>query len=107
MLAFQRLRSKSAPVIVWADAICINQGNIEERNQQVQTMTRIYQQAIEVAIWLGPEADNSNMALELLVELYRHKSSKTNILAIIQSPDRRDSFTALVALFDREYWGRL
>jgi hypothetical protein len=107
MLALQRLRSKSAPVIVWADAICINQGNIEERNQQVQTMTRIYQQAIEVAIWLGPEADNSNTALELLFELYRHKSSKTNILAIIQSPDRRDSFTALVALFDREYWGRL
>ncbi|KAE9366493.1 hypothetical protein N431DRAFT_548372 [Stipitochalara longipes BDJ] len=107
MLALQRLRSRSTAVIVWADAIYINQGNIDERNQQVQAMTSIYQQAGEVALWLGPEADDSNMALELMFELYRHKSSKTIIRAIIQSPDRRDSFNALVALFDREYWGRL
>ena len=38
---------------IWADAVCINQEDINERNQQVQMMTRIYTQAQTVRIWLG------------------------------------------------------
>jgi hypothetical protein len=107
MLALRRLRSRHAPVIVWVDAICINQGNTEERNIQVQAMTSIYQEAVEVAIWLGPEADGSNAALELLRGLYQYHDSPAQIRAIIKSPDSKPSFQALVALFDRDYWGRL
>jgi hypothetical protein len=107
MLALQRLRSRTSAVVVWADAVCINQRNTEERNLQVQAMTRIYQKAVEVAIWLGPEADNSNMALELLRNLCRHRNSETRIRTLIESLDLAPSFQALVALFDRDYWGRL
>ncbi|KAL5313364.1 hypothetical protein ACEPPN_019097 [Leptodophora sp. 'Broadleaf-Isolate-01'] len=106
MLALQRLRSRSSSVIVWADAICINQQDIEERNLQVQAMTSIYQKAAEVAIWLGPEAGNSNLALQLLHKLHNSRTSAGRIRAIIESPDLRASFRALVALFDRDYWGR-
>ncbi len=106
-LAFERLRSRHTPVTVWADAICINQGNTEERNLQVQAMTNIYQEAVEVAIWLGPERDGSNMALELLRDLYQCCHHPAQIRAIIESPNSKPYFQALVALFDREYWGRL
>jgi hypothetical protein len=106
-LALERLRSRHTPVVVWVDAICINQENTEERNLQVQAMTSIYQKAIEVAIWLGPEADGSNMALKLLRGLYQCGNSSAQIRAIIESPDSKPSFQALVALFDRDYWGRL
>jgi hypothetical protein len=92
---------------VWADAICIDQGNTKERNLQVQAMTSIYQDAVEVAIWLGPEADSSNMALELMRGLYQYRDSPAHIRAIIKSPNSRPSFQALVALFDRDYWSRL
>jgi len=38
---------------LWIDAICINQGNIEERNEQVQWMDMIYKRATHVIVWLG------------------------------------------------------
>jgi hypothetical protein len=38
---------------LWADAICIDQGNIAEKNAQVQIMSRIFKQADSVFAWLG------------------------------------------------------
>ncbi|KAH9209984.1 heterokaryon incompatibility protein-domain-containing protein [Leptodontidium sp. 2 PMI_412] len=87
MLALQRPRSRSSSAIVWADAICINQQDIEERNLQVQAMASIYQKAAEVAIWLGPDAGNSNFALQLLRELHNSRTSAGRIRTIIESPD--------------------
>lgn len=40
-------------MLLWIDAICINQGDIEERNQQVRKMDMIYALAKEAVIWLG------------------------------------------------------
>ena len=39
--------------ILWIDAICIDQGNLLERSQQVQRMSSIYKTADQVIIWLG------------------------------------------------------
>jgi len=39
--------------LIWIDAICINQSNIEERNQEVRRMGQIYRNALRVVIWLG------------------------------------------------------
>ncbi|KAF4619024.1 hypothetical protein G7Y89_g14822 [Cudoniella acicularis] len=107
MLALQRLRSRSQPIVVWTDAICINQGNINERNLQVQGMTKVYSTATTVAIWLGPEAENSEMAVELLHELYQSRESPARISEMIKSTTRIPHFKALTALFDRDYWRRL
>jgi hypothetical protein len=37
----------------WIDAICINQGDVEERNRQLRIMPHIYLRANTVLIWLG------------------------------------------------------
>ncbi|KAF2101478.1 hypothetical protein NA57DRAFT_72920 [Rhizodiscina lignyota] len=47
----------------WIDAICIDQTNIKERNAQIGRMTAIYEHADIVNIWLGSEAENSNLAM--------------------------------------------
>ncbi|KAL8363579.1 hypothetical protein RB601_009373 [Gaeumannomyces tritici] len=39
--------------LYWIDAICINQEDIEERNQQVPRMRHIYFRASTVVVWLG------------------------------------------------------
>ncbi|KAJ8118593.1 hypothetical protein OPT61_g484 [Boeremia exigua] len=39
--------------ILWADAVCINQKDPEERGSQVQLMSRIFSEASRVLIWLG------------------------------------------------------
>ncbi|KAL2694857.1 hypothetical protein Neosp_001445 [[Neocosmospora] mangrovei] len=49
------------PALFWADAICINQDDTEERNRQVQLMGSIYGSAPTVLAWLG-EAQDSHFA---------------------------------------------
>jgi hypothetical protein len=61
--ALLRLRNHSMDRILWIDAICINQGNQEEKEDQIQFMARIYSEAECVVVWLGEDADDSNQAL--------------------------------------------
>lgn len=56
------LRVKSTPsrsIRVWIDAICINQEDDTEKAQQILLMGRIYRQARQVRVWLGPCEDFS------------------------------------------------
>lgn len=46
---------------LWVDAVCINQRNISERNQQVGIMGDIYRRANNVLVWLGEAADESHL----------------------------------------------
>ncbi|KAF3348426.1 hypothetical protein VD0002_g9791 [Verticillium dahliae] len=41
---------------LWADAVCINQGDNDDKSREVPKMGRIYGSAAEVVIWLGPMA---------------------------------------------------
>jgi hypothetical protein len=40
--------------ILWVDAICTNQDDLKERNEQVRMMGDIYRRAEQVLSWLGP-----------------------------------------------------
>jgi hypothetical protein len=39
--------------ILWVNALCIDQQNLEERSQQVRMMSRIYEHCKRALIWLG------------------------------------------------------
>lgn len=56
--ALLHLRDHSLDRIIWADAICINQDDIEERNRQVQIMAKIYARASRVIVWLEDAIDS-------------------------------------------------
>ncbi|KAF2720714.1 hypothetical protein K431DRAFT_199857, partial [Polychaeton citri CBS 116435] len=47
------LRASGVIEQMWVDSICVNQGNIPERNSQVRHMQVIYQTASRVIAWLG------------------------------------------------------
>ncbi|KAM0215037.1 hypothetical protein ACHAQD_008544 [Fusarium lateritium] len=64
--ALRHLRSVDETRVLWIDAICINQDDISERNEQVKRMTNIYAFAHQVVAWLGEEADNSKHAFATL-----------------------------------------
>ena len=59
---------ESATKSMWIDALCIDQGNVVERNAQVQQMGSIYKNAKHVLSWLG----RSKQA-ELLLKRMRDK----------------------------------
>ncbi|KAI0467106.1 heterokaryon incompatibility protein-domain-containing protein [Xylaria cf. heliscus] len=102
--ALRRLRKRSEPVMLWVDALCINQRNNEEQSQQVALMTAIYGRAKSVAAWLGPKSDNSELAFELIRGLSSSSISKSVMIA---DKKRQHHFTALVNLFERDFWSRL
>lgn len=62
------LRHKSEARVLWIDALCINQEDMEERSSQVARMADIYRLAHRVVVWLGPESeeDRSSEALSTL-----------------------------------------
>ncbi|KAF2652979.1 HET-domain-containing protein [Lophiostoma macrostomum CBS 122681] len=105
--ALEALRQTKETTLVWADALCINQQDRSERDKQVRRMGSIYTAATSVAIWLGPEADNSPAAIQLLRELELSADSPATIPDMISSRVGGDEIPATVALFDRAYWKRL
>lgn len=62
--ALFQLRQDDEPLTLWVDAICIDQSNETEKTEQVQEMRQIYMHATSVITWLGPAADNSDVAME-------------------------------------------
>ncbi|KAI0015645.1 heterokaryon incompatibility protein-domain-containing protein [Xylariomycetidae sp. FL0641] len=54
-LALCDVRDSWRPVRIWADALCINQADLDERASQVSFMGTIYKTAIHTVIYLGPE----------------------------------------------------
>lgn len=52
--ALRALRMPSRPLLIWVDALCIDQAKSDERSAQVSMMSEIYQKAFRVLCWLGP-----------------------------------------------------
>ncbi|KAF2026269.1 HET-domain-containing protein, partial [Setomelanomma holmii] len=47
------LRLSNGERVVWADAICIDQSNQEEKSHQIGLMTDIYRHATDAHVWFG------------------------------------------------------
>jgi len=52
----------------WIDAICINQGDIDERNHQVRIMRQVYATAADVLVWLGSPTEDSDLAMDYVAK---------------------------------------
>lgn len=57
--ALCRLRQQRRRVAFWADAICINQNDTEEKSHQVHSMAQIFARAKKVCIWLGDDGSGN------------------------------------------------
>ncbi|KAF4624501.1 hypothetical protein G7Y89_g13670 [Cudoniella acicularis] len=64
--ALRHLRYKDRVRTLWADAICINQEDDHGKASQIARMGKIYRQAENKCLWFGPEADGSNMAMDVI-----------------------------------------
>jgi len=64
--ALRHIREPKRELKIWADGICINQSDVEERNIQVQQMGAIYQLARHTIIYLGDSTPFSIGLFDLL-----------------------------------------
>jgi hypothetical protein len=106
-LALRRFQAGNVAPVIWIDAICINQSSDNERNHQVAKMKRIYEQATEVVVWLGPSYRDSDLAIDFAKELYDHRESVRWITQRFSMPDVKLALQALGNLLARKYWRRI
>lgn len=64
--ALVRLRSTDQEIVLWADGICINQEDNNEKKRQVRLMRAIFKNAVRVLAHLGEAAEDSESAYDLL-----------------------------------------
>ncbi|KAM0215724.1 hypothetical protein ACHAQI_002822 [Fusarium lateritium] len=106
---WQFLRGQSLlitqPKTFWIDAICIDQANVRERNHQVNLMRDIYSRAEKVYIWLGKEADESDLAMDFLINRVKRKLKVKGLG--FKRPWSRNVGKALTQLCERSYWRRM
>lgn len=57
----RRLRREKMTVTIWIDAICINQDDNDEKNQQVQMMGKIYATSRVTVIYIGDSTPGSEV----------------------------------------------
>lgn len=77
--ALRYLRERASERILWVDAICINQSDGKERMSQVERMASVYQNAMEVRIWLGSISDVSIPTPDVREELEKYQSEQVPI----------------------------
>ncbi|KAI4282890.1 MAG: hypothetical protein L6R38_002584 [Xanthoria sp. 2 TBL-2021] len=90
--ALCHLRNPQESRIIWADAICINQQDDDEKTHQVRLMRDIYRRARMVIIWLGPESISGpgELALDLVPHLAAASKEPTPVVEQLhQSADIR------------------
>jgi len=122
--ALRHLRYEASPRTFWVDAICIDQKNNTEKEQQVKVMHQIYDRAENVVVWLGPESASSDLAMAFAWEIYycfdahgqwvedeqqfyllspNERSEKAKSLVVAE---RASAWVALHRLLSRRWWGR-
>ena len=61
--ALKRVREPDHELLLWVDAVCIDQSNVKERGSQVKLMKRIYRQAELVVGYVGEPGEGSDLLL--------------------------------------------
>ncbi|QDS68084.1 hypothetical protein FKW77_010001 [Venturia effusa] len=64
--ALLALRHEKWDRYLWIDAVCINQKDMDEKNQQVEMMAEIYGKAKRVCVWLGQPDPSSQIAIRFI-----------------------------------------
>jgi hypothetical protein len=67
-IALRHLQYDDIFPAIWIDAICINQKDDDEKNNQIPRMSRIYSCAREVLVWLGPGTSDDHHAVMVLYQ---------------------------------------
>lgn len=66
--ALNCVRHPKEPMVLWVDALCINQDSNEEKEKQIRLLPHIFQRSTCVIAFLGSD-DDSNAALVALMQI--------------------------------------
>jgi hypothetical protein len=113
--------------LFWVDAICINQNNVSERNEQVRHMKGIYEGAAGTFAWLGVPYDEqeTRLAIQLMQRFNKNlhdglRDNNNDIDIVLRGIDashpgfptapESEPYTAwdgIAEMFNQPYWHRV
>lgn len=101
----RRLRQRKSSVLVWADAICVDQSNEQEKSIQVRLMQDLFKMATEVCAWIGEEADGSGDAMKSLRRMAAQQTHPDSVTATL--PDESAVWDSINKFFGRPWFQRV
>jgi hypothetical protein len=104
--ALWNLTYSISPLILWADALCINQNDIDERNEKVRKMRSVYACALVVDVWIDGDEDFCP-AFTLVRDILQCDGHKLSTLAIFRDPARANQFQSLRNFYEHLYRVRI
>ncbi|KAH6894671.1 heterokaryon incompatibility protein-domain-containing protein [Thelonectria olida] len=102
--ALDDLRQSKGYLVIWVDALCINQKDNVEKSHQVRRMKDIYQSAMDVLIWLGDGSYGVAEAFQWLSELPNTDFSNEASLNQLLNPQ---VVHELQRILDSPWWRRV
>jgi hypothetical protein len=104
--ALRHVRKRAEPRLLWVDAICINQGDNEEKSLQVGMMRNIYAKAFRCVIWLGDSQHLGFSDAETRSSLDVIKMLAEDVHTPLAAPLDR-AMKALEHLMGSPWWSRI
>ncbi|PVH87903.1 hypothetical protein DL98DRAFT_581133 [Cadophora sp. DSE1049] len=96
---------------LWIDALCINQLDVLERNQQVQMMGSIYKSGQAVHSWTGLDIPDTGLFIDMVQDFHERfggsDDAKVEVRKMLLNDDLQASWKPLPSIARRPYWDRL
>lgn len=112
--ALQHLRHFAQERVMWIDAICIDQSNLDERSHQVGMMGDIFKQASNTMIWLGQSSsEECGLAMRFFErmasddKLHLDPSLTPHVEIDSKNMLSAELMTGLGAFFGDPWWSRV
>jgi hypothetical protein len=88
---------------IWIDFLCIDQHSHDEKNNQVPMMSSIYGNSRCVYVWLGPQEDDSDIAMDFIVN---RVLNLRDFDSLVKDSNPRAEWKALTELIKRPWFTR-
>jgi Heterokaryon incompatibility protein (HET) len=106
--ALKYIRREDKTRIIWADAVCINQKDDEEKTSQVQQMSRVYSQAQDVIVWLGKDVSKVTAALDFMRKCQTElQNADQETITRLLEDDSHPCWDAVSDFFGRPWFSRV
>jgi hypothetical protein len=113
--ALRNISQMAKKLVIWADALCINQTDLSERAAQVRLMGDIYRNADHVLIWIGGTQEDGVLALDFIETLGNAYCDLKSVDAALDFISNRGvpqslldrELTAVALMLKRPWWTRI